>query len=348
MVANEMLSRGADPESRRPPRRARSAAWPLLCLIVILALNCLLTPHFASIQVRDGRLYGSLIDILRNGSVVMLLAVGMTVVIATAGIDLSVGSVMALAGTAGALALVRHSGGGVWEAAGSALVIAALSGLLAGLLVVRLKLQPIIATLALLVVDRGIAMVISGGEKVRFESIPFEAVFHGSVLGLPSALVLAALVGAGVWMVLRFTVAGVWVEAVGGNAQAARTCGVPVGSVRTGAYILAGLCAGLAGLTACAEIKEADPAAMGMYLELDAIIAVVIGGTSLTGGRPMLLGSLIGAVLMQSLTITMQMHDVPTEQSLIVKAAVAVVVCVLQAGRLRLVPAPRKPTGATG
>jgi simple sugar transport system permease protein len=255
------------------------------------------------------------------------------VVIAVSGIDLSVGSVMALSGTVAAMVLVRSPGAGFWGAVAAGLSVAALSGLLAGAMVTRLTLQPIVATLVLLVVGRGVAQVISGGEKVRFESAPFERVFHGTVLGLPSALALVVIIGAAVWTALRFTVAGVSVAAVGGNMRAARSCGLRADAVRMGAYALSGLCAGAAGLVAAAEIKEADPAAAGMYLELDAIIAVVIGGTNLTGGRPVLIGSLVGAVLMQTLTVTMQMHNVPTEQGLIVKAGVAVVVCVLQGER---------------
>ena len=335
MVASEMVSRGAEGDSLLAPLRGHPVMWPLLCLVVLVGLNCALTPHFASIEVRDGRLYGSVIDILRNGSIVMVLAIGMTVVIAVSGIDLSVGSVMALSGTVAAMVLVGAPGAGLWGAVAAALGVAAVSGLLAGAMVTRLALQPIVATLVLLVVGRGVAQVISGGEKVRFESASFERVFHGTVLGLPSALVLVVIVGAAVWVALRFTVAGVSVAAVGGNIRAARSCGLRADAVRVGAYVLSGLCAGIAGLVAAAEIKEADPAAAGMYLELDAIIAVVIGGTNLMGGRPVLIGSLVGAVLMQTLTVTMQMHNVPTEQGLIVKAGVAVVVCVLQGERAR-------------
>lgn len=328
-----MVSRGAERDSFLPSLRGRPVFWPLLSLGMLLGLNCLLTPHFASIEVRDGRLYGSIIDILRNGSIVMLLSIGMTVVIATSGIDLSVGSVMALAGTGAAIVLAASSGERLWAAVAVGLGIALVSGLLAGAMATRLGLQPIVATLALMVVGRGVAQVMSGGEKVRFESAAFERVFHGSVLGLPSALLFVFAASATVWAALRFTVAGVWIEAVGGNARAARACGVRVEVVRTAAYTLSGVCAGLAGLLGAAEIKEADPAGTGMYLELDAIIAVVIGGTSLTGGRAVLIGSLVGAVLMQTLTVTMQVHNVPTEQGLIVKAGVAVVVCVLQGER---------------
>src|SRR5262249_27866499 len=135
-------------------------------------------------------------------------------------------------------------------------------------------------------------------------------------------------------VLLRLTVLGMYVEAVGGNPRAARLCGLPVHRVRLATYAICGLCAAAAGLIAAADIKEADVANSGLYLELDAVLAVVIGGTSLSGGRPHIVGSLIGALIMQTLTTMMQMWGMPTERTLVVKAVVALLVCAAQAPRL--------------
>jgi simple sugar transport system permease protein len=144
---------------------------------------------------------------------------------------------------------------------------------------------------------------------------------------------------------MRVTAVGMYVESVGGNERAARLCGVRVGGVKLFAYALGGVCAGLAGLIYTAYIKAADPINCGEYLELDAILAVVLGGTSLTGGRARLLGSLAGALIMQTITTTMLMHDVRPEYTLVVKAVATVLVCLIYTPGFRraLAVLARKP-----
>lgn len=311
----------------------QSPVWPLIALAVLLALNVLVTPNFLRVEARDGRLYGTLIDIVQNGAPVMLLAAGMTLVIATAGIDLSVGSVMAVAGAVAALALTRLQ----FTASGAvalALAAALAAGLWNGLLVTGVQLQPIIATLILLVAGRGIAQWLTADQKVRFEHAGFEFIANGSLAGLPMPVYIVAAVYLVFALATRRTALGLYVEAIGGNARAARLCGLPVHGVRIAVYALSGLCAGLAGLIAASDIKEADVANCGLYLELDAILAVVLGGNSLAGGRPRLLGALIGAAIMQTLTIMLQMHGVITEHTLMVKALVALAVTATQAPAL--------------
>jgi len=321
--------------SPRRPLRLPATVWPLLALAALLAFNLIWTPGFARVEVRDGRLFGSLVDIFQNGAPVMLLAVGMTLVIATAGIDLSVGSVMALGGTVAALLMVEH-GCSVGVAASAAVAAATLCGLWNGVTVTFVGLQPIIATLVLLVAGRGIAQALSGDQKIRFEEPTFEFIGNGAVAGLPFPVYLVATAVVLTFLALRWTVLGLYIEAIGGNARAARLCGLPVHGVRLFVYAFSGFCAGVAGLVAAADIKEADVANCGLYLELDAILAVVIGGTSLNGGRPRLIGSLIGAVIMQTLTISLQMRGVVTEHTLIIKAVVVVLVCLLQSDAARL------------
>jgi galactofuranose transport system permease protein len=310
-----------------------------VALLALLLINAIITPHFVQVEVRDGRLFGALIDILRNGSIVVLLATGMCLVIATGGIDLSVGSVMALAGAVAALALVE------WGLSSpAALALGVLTGVCAGLfngaLVTFLRLQPIVATLVLLVAGRGLAQVLTGDQKVRFASPLFEQIASGSLAGLPMPAFVAGAVALLALLLVRFTAAGMYIHAIGDNPRAAMLCGLPVHRVRLLVYAASGLCAGAAGLIAAAEIREADVASAGLYHELDAILAVVIGGTALTGGRPRVIGAVLGALLIQTLTVMLQMRGIATEHGLVLKAGVALAVCLPQApgffpGRLR-------------
>ncbi|WP_224363280.1 ABC transporter permease [Hyalangium versicolor] len=303
--------------------------WPLVALAALLIFNMLFTTGFARIELRDGRLFGTLIDIFQNGAPVMLLAVGMTLVIALGGIDLSVGSVMALAGAVAALLMTENGVSvplGIVLALGMALAVGAMNGAL----VTYAGIQPIIVTLVTLVMGRGVAQTFTHDQKVRFEIPAFEFIGNGTVLGLPFPALLVAAVALVVGLLLRKTATGLYIEAMGGNPQAARLCGLRVHVIRMLAYMACSLCAGLAGLIAAADIKEADVANAGLYLELDAILAVVLGGTSLTGGRANLVGSLIGATFIQTLTIMLQMRGVITEHTLIIKAVVALGVCYMQ------------------
>lgn len=320
--------------------------WPLVGLAVLLVFNLVFTPGFARIELRDGRLFGTLIDLFHNGAPVMLLAIGMTLVIAVGGIDLSVGSVMALSGAVAALLLTEH-GQGVPVAFAAALGVGLLAGACNGALVTYGGIQPIIVTLVMLVTGRGLAQALTHDQKVRFENPTFAFLGNGSVLGLPVAMLIVAAVAVAVGLLLRKTVLGLYVEAIGGNPSAARLSGLRVDGIRLVVYMACALCAAVAGLLAAADIKEADVANAGLYLELDAILAVVLGGTSLTGGQANLLGSLIGALFIQTLTTMLQMRGVITEHTLIIKALVAITVCYVQtAAFARLLQRLRPTSGA--
>src|SRR4051812_28598028 len=303
--------------------------WPLVGLGALLAFNLLFTPGFARLELRDGRLFGTLVDLFQNGAPVMLLATGMTLVIALGGVDLSVGSVMALSGAVAALLITEHAQS-VPVALGAALLVGLLAGGLNGALVTYGGVQPIIVTLVMLVTGRGLAQALTHDQKVRFEDPGFEWLGNGTLLGLPVPMLLVAVVALLVGLALRRTVLGLYMEAVGGNPRTARLSGLRVDAIRMVAYMACALCAAVAGLIAAADIKEADVANAGLYLELDAILAVVLGGTSLTGGRANLVGSLIGALFMQTLTTMLQMKGVITEHTLIIKAVVALAVCFIQ------------------
>jgi simple sugar transport system permease protein len=309
--------------------RGGPGRWAFLALCLLLFYNVLFTPNFGRLEIKEGRLFGAAVDILQNGAPVMLLSLGMCLVIALGGIDLSVGSVMALAGTVAAIGFSAR-GWPVPAAVGAALGVCLAAGLWNGLLVWAVGLQPIVATLVLLVAGRGLAQTLTHDQKIRFEEPSFEFIGNGSWMGLPVPCWLLGAMAVALWWLLRRTALGLYVEAIGDNPRAARLCGLPIGRIQLGVYAFCSLCAGLAGLVATADIKEADVARCGLYLELDAILAVVLGGTPLTGGRPSLGGTLAGAMLMQTLTVMLQMRGVVTEHTLLVKAVVVVVVCLLQ------------------
>lgn len=305
------------------------AAWA-----VLLAFNAVFTPGFFGLEWRDGRLYGVLVDVLNHGSRVAIVALGMTLVIATRGVDLSVGAVAALAGAVAAV-LVRESGQAAGIAILSALGVACLCGVWNGLLVSKGRLQPIVATLVLMVAGRGIAQLTTSGMIVTFESPRLTWLANGSLAGLPVPVWLLACVGVGVWMLARRTSLGLFVSAVGANPEASRLAGVPATGVLCAVYCLCGVLAGISGLIECSYIKAADANNAGGLLELDAILAVVIGGTSLNGGRFSLVGSVIGAMAMQTLTQTLYQLDVHAEVAPAPKAAAVILIALARNGTFR-------------
>lgn len=319
--------------------RRGSALWPALLLLAVLAASALFIPGFLRITLTDGRLTGSIIDILKNGAPVMLLAVGMTLVIASGGIDLSVGSTMALSGCVAAILLTDH-GAPVPLAAGAGLLAGAAVGLANGALVAYGRVQAIIATLVTLVSIRGVAQALSDDQKVRFDAPGFEWLARGALLTLPVPFWLAAIAAIVAAIILRRTAFGMYLEAVGVNPRAAWLCGIRVPLLQLSVYAPCGLCAGLAGLIAAADIGEADVANSGQFLELDAILAVALGGTPPAGGRPALAGSVFGALLMQALRVALLSAGVPEEHALLIKAVGVLVVCVaLAPGPVRFLTA---------
>ena len=307
--------------------------WPLLGLAALVVLNLVLNPSFLNVTMLDGRLYGLPVDILNQGARGLVLALGMTLVIATGGVDLSVGSVMALAGAVAAVLLAQGTGLALALTAGLALAVAA--GAANGLLVARLGIQPIVATLILMVAGRGAAQLVTNGEVVVVKSAGFEFIGNGTIFGLPFAPVLAGVLFVLAHLFLRKTAAGLFIEATGDNEKAARFAGLGAARVKGLVYVFAGFCAGLAGLMAAANIRAADSYRMGENMELDAIFAVVVGGTVLTGGRFLLLGAFVGALLLQTLTTTMYNLGVPPAVAPVPKAILILVVCLVQSEHAR-------------
>tara|TARA_Y100001934_G_C12380941_1_gene792356 strand:+ start:3056 stop:4075 length:1020 start_codon:yes stop_codon:yes gene_type:complete len=311
-----------------------SLVWPLLGLVALLAYDFLFVDGFFRLEVRDGHLYGTLVDILNQGSKTMLLALGMTLVIATGGVDLSVGSLMAISGALVAV-LVTQTEMSLAMIVPIALAATALLGAFNGVLVSVAGIQPIVATLILMVGGRGIAMLITGGQIVTFEHAGMVYIGNGHFLGLPFTVTLVLVMLLVTSLLMRKTACGLFVEAVGDNETASRFSGVSTRSVKLAVYGFSGICAGLAGLIAASNIKAADSSRVGEMMELDAIFAVVVGGTALTGGRFNLLGSIIGALLIQTLTTTMITQGVPPAIAPVPKAIVIVAVCLLQSEKFR-------------
>lgn len=312
----------------RIPRRGLAQAF---ALIVILMIDRAVSPQFFNLHLQDGRLFGSVIDVLNRGTPVALLSLGMVLVIATGGIDLSVGAVMAIAGATAASLADTHS---LPVVIGSALAVGLACGLWNGILVAVLRIQPIVATLILMVAGRGIAQLITEGRIVTFTSPDLVWMGNGAVIGLPTPIVIAIgmllLTGA----VVRGTALGLLIEATGGNARASELSGVGTRAMILSVYVWCGICAALAGVIAAADIMGADANNAGLWLELDAILAVVIGGTSLFGGRFSLVLAVAGAMIIQAMNTGILLSGYPPELNLLVKAVVVLAVLLAQSPRL--------------
>ena len=321
-------------------------ARPLLTLLLLLIVNVVFNPGFLHIEWRDGHLYGSLIDILNRAAPLVLVSLGMTLVIATRGIDISVGAVVAIAAALAAWmiggALVVQDGVAVHAsrfpmplAILAALGVALVCGLWNGLLVARIGMQPIIATLILMVAGRGIAQLITGGQIITIYYAPFFFLGSGYWLGLPFSLFIVALVFGVLHAAMTRTALGLFIQSVGINPVAARGVGIQARSLTVWVYAFCGFCAGVAGLLISSNVKSADGNNAGQLLELDAILAVTLGGTALTGGRFSLVGSVIGALIIQTLTYAIYSLGVPPEINLVVKAVVVFAVMLLQSPEFR-------------
>jgi ribose/xylose/arabinose/galactoside ABC-type transport system permease subunit len=305
--------------------------WPLAALALILLANLALSPGFFDIELRDGRLFGSLIDVLNRSAPLALLAIGMSLVIATGGIDLSVGAVIAISGAVCAH-LLNAGYDAVVLVAGAGLAAGLAAGMINGALVSFLGIQPIVATLVLMVAGRGIAQLINDGQIVTFQNEAFASLGVGSVLGLPTPVVIVILALAAVQLTVRTTALGLFIEAIGCNPRASRYAGIRVRGVKLAVYCIAGVCSALAGIVITADIQGADANNAGLWSELDAILAVVLGGASLAGGRFSLLLSVIGVLIIQALGTTVVMSGVPPSFNLLIKSLVIVTVLLLQSG----------------
>ncbi len=316
----------------------------LLGLAAILLLNLIISPEFFDVSMQqDGKIRGNLINILNNGARVCILAVGMTMVYATGGIDLSVGSVMATAGAMAALMIRPGYLQGLPVADPQPpliliflvpLLIAMVLGAINGVLVAIVRVQPIIATLIMMYSARGLAVLMVQGQTPTYHEVPFTRLALGFFLGIPTPV----WIGLGLFLltllVTKRTAIGVFIEAIGENRRASRYVGIRTRLITISAYIFCAFCAGVAGLIHVASESSASPYNTGNMIELDAIAAVIIGGT-MWGGRFTLAGSIIGALIIQSLTTTVYFQRWPFEYSLVFKALVLITVALIQSDKLR-------------
>ncbi|MBM7605538.1 simple sugar transport system permease protein [Metabacillus crassostreae] len=312
--------------------------WPILVLVLILLINLFFDKSFFSIEVRNGHLAGSLIDILNRGAPLILISIGMTLVIATKGIDLGVGSVIAMAGAVGAMTVSGASGDSLmplFMAIAFVIGISLLTGVWNGVLVSHIGVQPIVATLILMVAGRGVAQLITDGQIMTVYYDPYTFIGGGYLFMIPFSIFIVAAVLAIASFLTRKTAIGLFIESVGANPEASRLSGINSKNIMLMVYMFSGLCAGIAGLILSSNVASADGNNAGLWYELDAILAVVIGGTSLNGGRFYLMGTVIGALIIQSLTTTIYSIGIAPEINLVVKAVVVLIVCLLQSPEFR-------------
>jgi ribose/xylose/arabinose/galactoside ABC-type transport system permease subunit len=293
----------------------------LAALVVLFVYNAAETPFFLT---RSSLLF----VLLRQAAPIAIVAVGMAIVIGTGGIDLSVGSVMAIAGQVGAT-LVLHDHPFLLAIV-AALLVSALCGLFNGTLVARFGVQPIIATLILFIAGRGIAQLISGGELQPLSKPDFQWVGLGRPFAVPAQVIIAFIVALVAWLVMRLTVYGRHVLAVGGNEAASRLAGVPAARVKLLAYVTCSVLAGLVGLISVSATYASDANNTGVGMELDAIAAVAVAGTPLTGGRVTIWGAVVGAVMLKLLQNTLIAHGITKEVAQMIEGAVIVAALWLQ------------------
>ncbi|QTL97342.1 ABC transporter permease [Iocasia frigidifontis] len=314
---------------------------PLLALLILLLFDFIFIDGFLSIEIRDGRLFGTLIDILNRAAPLALLAIGMTLVIATGGIDLSVGAVIAISGAIAAKLiggqLVIENGTIQYVtqvslpiALFASMGMAAICGMWNGFLVGKIKVQPIVATLILMVAGRGIAQLITKAQIITIYYKPFHYIGTGYLLGLPFTIFIVVLAFLLVSLFVRKTAVGLYIESIGINDIASKYVGIKPSRIKFIVYTICGLMAGIAGLIVTSNVKAADANNAGLWKELDAILSVVIGGNSLSGGKFTIAGSIIGALVVQTLTTTVYAAGIAPEVTLVVKAVVVVIITIIQ------------------
>ena len=305
----------------------------LLALAAILLLDRLAAPSFFDLGIHGGRLVGSVMDVLDRAAPVGLLALGMAPVIATGGIDLSVGAIMAIAGAVMA-ALVTH-GAAWWLAILGALAAGAACGAWNGLLVSVLGIQPFVATLVLMVAGRGVAQLVTQGRIMTFVEPHLAGIGGGAWLGLPAPVVILAAATALAVALVRATPLGLFIEAAGGSRRASRLAGVNSNAVIVSVYLASGVAAAMAGVIVAGDISGADANNAGLWSELDAILAVALGGGSLAGGRFSLTRAALAAVAIQALKTGILLTGLPPEFNLLVMAGAVILVLCLQSPAVR-------------
>ncbi len=310
---------GADGSSRRAPRAlALRDAGTLIGLVVILLVFALLAPGFISER--------NLLNILQQSSLNACLALGMTLVIVSGGIDLSVGPTAALSAViSGSLLL---AGVPVPLAILAGLMLGALCGLINGILVAVVGLQPFIVTLGTLSTYRALALIYTGGNPVLGIPASYRAIFNGTVFGVPSPILIVAVVAIVAWVLLKKTPLGEYLLAVGGNEEAAYIAGVPIALTKIAAYIISGFLAALTASILIGRLGAAEPI-LGNLWELDAIAASAIGGASLMGGKGSIIGTLLGAIILGAMRNGLTLMNVQAFYQLLATGLIILVAMII-------------------
>ena len=329
-------------------------AWAVIAELAILAVAGILRPDFFRIEYNatTGMFYGSMVDIINRSSEITIIAMGMTMVIALGGTDISVGALVAVAG-AFALKLLRwdvteYPTPGDYTIYPFVLVIlvpltvCTLMGLFNGILIGKFKLEPIIATLILMVAGRGIAQIATNGKQFTTGYTPFRFIGQGSLFGLPFPIILAVVICTAVMIFVRRTAFGTFVESVGINPSASRVTGLKSGKIIIIVYTLTGFLSGVAGLIYSSRISSCDSNNAGVNYEMDAILAVVLGGTSMTGGKFSLTGTIIGSLIIRTITTLVYYFGITSESIMAFKAVIILVVIIIQSEPVRKRLAVRK------
>jgi ribose/xylose/arabinose/galactoside ABC-type transport system permease subunit len=297
-----------------------------VALLVLVLYNVAATKNFVTVDTLQ-LLFSQLPPVI-------IVSLGMALVIGTGGVDLSVGATMAIASAVMAKFVIAPAEGGVGASIGVAIVAAILAGLLVGVfngvVVAVARVQPIVATLGILVAGRGIALVITGGALVELFVPFFRTLRQGKVIGIPYVMVIAAVLAVLVSFLVRRTAFGYRLLAIGGNRRASVLAGLPVKRTLITVYAISGTLAAVAGVIATARLRASDPSFIGLLFELSAITAVVVGGTALTGGRVRILGTVAGAVLIQLLETTLVSHNAPDSVARIVEALIIIAAVYIQ------------------
>lgn len=311
---------------------------PIVCLIAVLLLNVIKTPDFFNVSIQNGVLYGYIIDVINRASELVILAVGMTLVTAASGgQDISVGAIMAVAAAvccqvlSGGEVSVTEYASPLILAVVAAILASALCGAFNGFLVAKLNIQPMVATLILYTAGRGIAQLITNGQitYIRVDSYKMAGGYIGKC-PIPTPVFFAVIAVILVAVILKKTALGLYIESVGINGKAARLVGLNSTMIKFLTYVICGVLAGIAGIVSSSRIYSADANNIGLNLEMDAILAVALGGNFLGGGKFSLVGSVIGAYTIQALTTTLYAMNVKADQLPVYKAIVVIIIVTLQ------------------
>ena len=311
---------------------------PIVGLVAVLLLNVIKTPDFFNVSIQNGVLYGYIIDVINRASELVILAVGMTLVTAASGgQDISVGAIMAVAAAvccqvlSGGEVSVTEYASPLILAVVAAILASALCGAFNGFLVAKLNIQPMVATLILYTAGRGIAQLITNGQitYIRVDSYKMAGGYIGKC-PIPTPVFFAVIAVILVAVILKKTALGLYIESVGINGKAARLVGLNSTMIKFLTYVICGVLAGIAGIVASSRIYSADANNIGLNLEMDAILAVALGGNFLGGGKFSLVGSVIGAYTIQALTTTLYAMNVKADQLPVYKAIVVIIIVTLQ------------------